>query len=241
MSLECFRPDVEMMALLTESEVEQMVSRLEQQEVDCQTASGTVPLPVYCELLASYLASQPPQLSQAKYLVMRVPPAILESNEGAELNRLWKIGKNLWAGNTEEVFSSLAGPWSENVQRIIEKVSDLRTGDSHRPLTSCVQLGDSLKQTNLRVVGDVYSDINISRLSSMLGLDTEQTIAVATSEGGRFNIELHGTSPPLLAGWAVDTERGLVKPLPLRERNSVNSQSDDTLEKIISFVSYMEN
>ena len=35
------------------------------------------------------------------------------------------------------------------------------------------------------MVGDVYSDIKISQLSSMLGLDTEQTIAAATSEGGR--------------------------------------------------------
>ena len=33
------------------------------------------------------------------------------------------------------------------------------------------------------MVGDVYSDIKISQLSSMLGLDTEQTIAAATSEG----------------------------------------------------------
>ena len=31
----------------------------------------------------------------------------------------------------------------------------------------------------------MYSDIKISQLSSMLGLDTEQTIAAATSEGRR--------------------------------------------------------
>ena len=110
------------MALLTESELSEMVSRLEQQELDCQTASGTVPVSVYSELLASYLASQPPQLSQAKYLVMRLPATILESAEGAELNSLWKIGKSLWTGKTEEVYSNLAGPWSDNLQRIIEKV-----------------------------------------------------------------------------------------------------------------------
>ena len=110
------------MTVMTESELLELIRRLEQQELDCQTASGTVPLPVYCELLASYLACQPPQLSQAKYLVLRIPAPVLQSAEGAELNNLWKIGKNLWTGNTAEVYSSLAGPWSENIQRIIEKV-----------------------------------------------------------------------------------------------------------------------
>ena len=109
--------------MMTETELLELISRLEQQELDCQTASGTVPIPVYCELLASYLACQPPQLSQAKYLVLRIPPSVLQSAEGAELNNLWKIGKNLWTGNTVEVYSSLVGPWSENIQRIIEKVS----------------------------------------------------------------------------------------------------------------------
>ena len=41
-----------MMGLLTETEVREMVSRLEQQEVDCQTASGTVPVSLYSDLLA---------------------------------------------------------------------------------------------------------------------------------------------------------------------------------------------
>ena len=53
-----------------------------------------------------------------------------------------------------------------------------------------LQLSHSLKQTNLKMVGDVYSDIKISQLSSMLGLDTEQTIAAATSEGPRVSSPL---------------------------------------------------
>ena len=154
-----------MMALLTETELVEMVSRLEQQELDCQTASGTVPISVYSELLASYLACTPPQLSQAKYLIMRVPSSVLQSPEGAELNSLWNIGKSLWSGKTEEVYSSLAGPWSDNLQRIMEKLSH------------------SLKQTSLELVGEVYTDINLSTLSSMLGLDTEQTTAAALGQG----------------------------------------------------------
>ena len=117
----------EMMGLLTETEVREMVSRLEQQEVDCQTASGTVAVSLYCDLLAAYLASDQPQLSQAKYLMMRIPPSVLEGPEAAELNKLWTVGKNLWAGNTEEVYTSLAGPWSENIQRIVDKVCLLST------------------------------------------------------------------------------------------------------------------
>ena len=105
-----------------------MVTRLEQQEVDCQTASGTVSVSLYSELLAAYLASETPELSQAKYLMMRVPSSALAGTEGAELNKLWRIGRNLWAGNTEEVFSSLAGPWSENIERIVEKVCLLTPG-----------------------------------------------------------------------------------------------------------------
>ena len=55
-----------MMGLLTGTEVREMVTRLEQQEVDCQTASGTVSVSLYSELLAAYLASETPELSQAQ-------------------------------------------------------------------------------------------------------------------------------------------------------------------------------
>ena len=42
-------------------------------------------------------------------------------------------------------------------------------------------------------------------------------------------------------GWIVDKDRGFVKPSPFREKNKSSSNNEDTLEKIISFVSYMEN
>ena len=54
--------------------------------------------------------------------MQRVPLSVQEAEEGAELVRLWKIGKSLWTQNTAEVYSSLAGPWSEPVQRIMDKV-----------------------------------------------------------------------------------------------------------------------
>jgi hypothetical protein len=38
------------------SDLREMVVRLEQQELDCQAASGTVPTSLYTELLAAYLA-----------------------------------------------------------------------------------------------------------------------------------------------------------------------------------------
>ena len=78
---------------------------------------------VYCELLACYLASNPPDLPQAKFLMQRVPQSVKESEDGAELVRLWAIGKNLWTRNTAEMYTSLAGPWSESVQRVLDKVS----------------------------------------------------------------------------------------------------------------------
>ena len=102
-------------------------------------------------------------------------------------------------------------------------------------------MSHSLKQTNLKMVGDVYSDIKISQLSSMLGLDTEQTVAAASSEGC---YQLPGHFSPLTLthlGWTVDTDRGFVKPSPVREKQKSSSNNEDTLEKIISFVSYMEN
>ena len=45
------------------------------------------------------------------------------------------------------------------------------------------KLSHSLKQTSLELVGEVYTDINLSTLSSMLGLDTEQTTAAALGQG----------------------------------------------------------
>ena len=112
------------MSVLTGEEVESMISRLEQQELDCQTGSGVVPVSVYTELLASYLAQEPPNLTQAKFLMQRVPDSVKQSEEAVELNKVWKIGSGLWTRKLPEVYNSLEGPWSLAVQRIIEKVSD---------------------------------------------------------------------------------------------------------------------
>ena len=78
---------------------------------------------VYSELLACYLAAEPPNLVLAKFLMQRIPDTVKQTEEAAELNKLWKIGRAMWARNLPEVYSSLAGPWSESVQRIVEKVS----------------------------------------------------------------------------------------------------------------------
>ena len=86
---------------------------------------------MYCELLAAYLASDPPNLTQAKFLVQRVPQSVRDSEEAAaqELARLWRIGRSLWTRNIAEVYKSLEGPWSQPVQRIVDKVtvSDIHT------------------------------------------------------------------------------------------------------------------
>ena len=51
------------------------------------------------------------------------------------------------------------------------------------------------------MVGEVYSDIKISQLSSMLGLDTEQTVAAATSEGCSFAFASHHRNSFRLDRW----------------------------------------
>ena len=74
--------------------------------------------------MASYLASHPPDLPQAKFLMQRVSQSVKESEDGAKLVRLWTIGKNLWTRNTSEMYTSLAlGPFNDSVQRILDKVS----------------------------------------------------------------------------------------------------------------------
>ena len=74
--------------------------------------------------MACYLASHPPDLPQAKFLMQRVPQSVKESEDGAKLVRLWPIGKNLWTRNTSEMYTSLAlGPFNDSVQRILDKVS----------------------------------------------------------------------------------------------------------------------
>ena len=138
-----------------------------------------VPVPVYCELLAAYLASDPPNLTQAKFLVQRVPQSVRDSEEAAaqELARLWRIGRSLWTRNIAEVYKSLEGPWSQPVQRIVDKVTIIsvistQTESSHN--TWChLQLAASLQQTNMKLVGEAYSSIKVTQLAAMLGVEEE--------------------------------------------------------------------
>ena len=137
---------------------------------------------MYCELLAAYLASDPPNLTQAKFLVQRVPQSVRDSEEAAaqELTRLWRIGRSLWTRNIAEVYKSLEGPWSQPVQRIVDKVtiSDITTEtESNHSIvhnTCCpLQLAASLQQTNMKLVGEAYSSIKVTQLAAMLGVEEE--------------------------------------------------------------------
>ena len=133
---------------------------------------------MYCELLAAYLASDPPNLTQAKFLVQRVPQSVRDSEEAAaqELTRLWRIGRSLWTRNIAEVYKSLEGPWSQPVQRIVDKVtiSDITTETESNPSTFCpLQLAASLQQTNMKLVGEAYSSIKVTQLAAMLGVEEE--------------------------------------------------------------------
>ena len=87
-----------------------------------------------------------------------------------------------------------------------------------------LQLTYSLKQTNLKLVGDAYSSISVTQLSVMLGVGEEEVAGVVEREG-----------------WLVDREKGVVMPRRSGEDRSVNSNTEDQLEKIINFVSYLEN
>ena len=101
-------------------DLREMVARLEQQELDCQTGSGTVPTTLYTELLAAYLAEGELNKSvvrllllasahscgydslplvcgydsffslRAKFLWKRIPAAVKQEGE---LPRVWTIGK----------------------------------------------------------------------------------------------------------------------------------------------------
>ena len=81
-----------------------------------------------------------------------------------------------------------------------------------------------MKQTNLKLVGDAYSSIKIPQLSVMLGVTEEEVVGVAGREG-----------------WTVDTEKGVVLPQRSRDERSLATNTEDQLERIINFVSYLEN
>ena len=132
---------------------------------------------MYCELLAAYLASDPPNLTQAKFLVQRVPQSVRDSEEAAaqELARLWRIGRSLWTRNIAEVYKSLEGPWSQPVQRIVDKVtvSDIYTDREQHNTCRHLQLAASLQQTNMKLVSEAYSSIKVTQLAAMLGVEEE--------------------------------------------------------------------
>ena len=85
-------------------------------------------------------------------------------------------------------------------------------------------MSNSLKQTNLKLVGDAYSSVKLSQLASLLGMGEEDAKGVAEREG-----------------WGVDTEKGIVMPRRSREDRGHSTNTEDQLEKIINFVSYLEN
>ena len=81
-----------------------------------------------------------------------------------------------------------------------------------------------MKTANLKLVGDAYSSIRISQLSVMLGVSEEEAVAVSEREG-----------------WGLDREAGVVMPVSSRQDRGNNANTEDQLEKIIHFVSYLEN
>ena len=81
-----------------------------------------------------------------------------------------------------------------------------------------------MKQTNLKLVGDAYSTIKISQVSSMLGVTEQEAVGVAEREG-----------------WGVDTQNGVLLPKRSTEDRTLSNNTEHQMEKIINFVSYLEN
>ena len=187
-------------------DIQEMVSRLEQQELDCQTGGGTVPVPVYCELFACYLAMDPPNLTQAKYLMQRVPATVKQGEEGAELVKLWAVGKGMWTRDNPAVYAALAGPWSSGVEHIMAK------------------LGQGFRDSQRKLVGEAYSTIKISDMALYLGMSEAEAGAMA--EG---------------AGWGWDKGSGIVTPRQGREDRGVVPPTEEQLNRITNFISYLEN
>ena len=195
------------MTVLTEEDIREMVARLEQQELDCQTGSGQVSVSVYCELMAAYLASSPPALLQAKFLWQRVPAASKEEEGGAELGRLWELGRQMWARDTAGVYRAMAGPW--NFPQVCQVMD---------------RLASALRQSHLRLVGEAYSSIQLDQLAAHLGMEQEEAAGMAEREG-----------------WTVDRGAGVVSPCRGKQGMLGHTSTEDQLDRIISFVSYLEN
>ena len=183
-----------------------MVTRLEQQELDCQTGSGTVAVSVYCELLACYLAMDPPDLTQAKFLMQRIPATVKEGEEGAELTRLWAVGRGMWTRDNPAVFTALAGPWSAGVEQIMAR------------------LGQGFRDRQKKLVGDAYSTIKLADMALYLGMGEAEAGALAEK-----------------AGWGLDKGSGVVTPRQGMEDRGVVPPTEEQLNRITNFISYLEN
>ena len=194
------------MVVKSEEDLSEMITRLEQQELDCQTGSGSVPVPVYCELLACYLAMDPPNLTQAKFLMQRVPASVKQSEEGTELVKLWGVGKALWTRDNPAVYKALAGPWSPGIEPIMDKLVHSFRG----------------RQKNL--VGEAYSTIKLSDMALYVGLSEGEAGTLA--EG---------------AGWGWDKASGMVTPKQGRENKGVIPPTEEQLNRLTDFISYLEN
>ena len=83
-------------------------------------------------------------------------------------------------------------------------------------------MSNSLRQTNLKLVGDAYSSIKLTQFASLLGVNESEARDLASREG-----------------WSVVSDH--IIPTGSRGDRSLGSSSDDQLEKIIHFVSYLEN
>merc|ERR1711874_756910 len=139
-------------------DLREMIARLEQQELDCQTASGSVPAPLYTELLAAYLADG--ELIRAKFLWKRIPAA---TKQDGELPRVWAIGKAIWGKESSAVYTGLKGEWSPEVGAVVTRI------------------GEKYREAALALVAKAYSTIRIADLAVYLGqTEAEAGAQVAT-------------------------------------------------------------
>ena len=177
------------MVIKQADDLQEMLTRLEQQELDCQTGSGVVPVGVYCELLACYLANEPPMLPQAKFLVGRVPGTLKQSEEGAEFNRLWAVGRAMWTRDNPGVHAALVGPWSSNVEPLM------------------LRLATAYKEKQIQLVGNAYSTIKLSDLSQYVGMNETETGAMVERVGWGWDKTSGVVSPK-----QSKEQRGMVPP-----------------------------
>ena len=146
-------------------DLREMIVRLEQQELDCQTGSGSVPTSVYTELLAAYLAQG--ELCLAKFLWKRIPENIkqTEGEEVSELTKVWNVGKGMWARDYPAVYSALKTEWSPQVSPIMTR------------------LESSQRESALSLVCLAYSSISLALLAEFLGMGETEAGEEAVGRG----------------------------------------------------------